>query len=91
MTSVREATKPFKAFKIIKFNIFSYIHKKCDAVAKFIIEPKKGKDGLIDYIVTYQDPKTDNQFTLTTTNDLNEAVERLRITLESEVQAMNKK
>ena len=46
-------------------------------MAKFIIEPKKGKDGLIDYIVTYQDPKTDNQFTLTTTNDLNEAVARL--------------
>ena len=60
-------------------------------LAKFIIEPKKGKNGLIDYIVTYQDPKTDNQFTLTTTNDLNEAVERLRITLENEVQAMNKK
>ena len=33
----------------------------------------------------------DNQFTLTTTNDLNEAVERLRTTLESEVQLMNKK
>ncbi len=60
-------------------------------MAKFIIEPKKGKDGLNDYIVTYQDQKTDNQFTLTTTNDLNEAMERMRSTLESEVQAMNKK
>jgi hypothetical protein len=60
-------------------------------MAKFIIEPKKGKDGLIDYIVTYQDQKTDNQFTLTTTNDLNEAMERMRSSLESEVQAMNKK
>jgi len=60
-------------------------------VAKLIIELKKGKDGLIDFIVTYHDPKTDNQFTLTTTNDLNEAMERLKSTLESEVQAMTKK
>jgi len=44
-------------------------------VAKLIIELKLGKDGQIEYIVTYHDPKTDNQFTLTTTNDLNEAVE----------------
>ncbi len=60
-------------------------------MAKFIIEPKKGKDGQIDYIVTYHDPKTDNQFTLTTTNDLDEAVGRLKTTLESEVEAMKKK
>ena len=60
-------------------------------MAKFIIEPKKGKDGLIDYVVTYQDPKTDNLFTLTTTNDLDEAVSRLKTTLESEVEAMRKK
>jgi hypothetical protein len=60
-------------------------------VAKLIVELKKGKDGLIEFIVTYHDPKTDNQFTLTTTNDLNEAVERLKSTLESEVQAMSKK
>jgi hypothetical protein len=58
-------------------------------VAKLIVELKKGKDGLIEFIVTYHDPKTDNQFTLTTTNDLNEAVERLKSTLESEVQAMS--
>ncbi len=60
-------------------------------MAKLIIELKKGKDGLIEYIVTYHDPKTDNQFTLTTTNDLNEAVTRLRATLESEVEILNKK
>ena len=61
------------------------------SMAKLIIELKKGKDGLIEYIVTYHDPKTDNQFTLTTTNDLNEAVARFKATLESEVETMNKK
>ena len=60
-------------------------------MAKLIIELKKGKDGQIEYIVTYNDPKTDNQFTITTTNDPNEAVERLKSTLESEVQAMTQK
>ena len=60
-------------------------------MAKLIIELKKGKDGRIDYIVTYHDPKTDNQFTLTITNDLNEALARLKATLESEVETMNKK
>ena len=64
---------------------------ECIVVAKLIIEPKKGKDGQIEYIVTYHDPKTDNQFMLTTTNDLNEAVDRLKVTLESEVLAMTKK
>ena len=47
-------------------------------MVKLIIEPKKAKDGQIDYIVTYHDVKTDNQFTVTTTNDMNEAVQRLR-------------
>ena len=48
-------------------------------MVKLIIEPKKAKDGpRIDYIVTYHDVKTDNQFTVTTTNDLNEAVQRLK-------------
>ncbi|MCJ7741792.1 MAG: hypothetical protein MUO95_03805 [Methanoregula sp.] len=69
----------------------SGIEVECMAMAKLIIELKKGKDGLIEYIVTYHDPKTDNQFTLTTTNDLNEAVARLKATLESEVETMNKK
>jgi hypothetical protein len=57
-------------------------------MVKLIIEPKKGKDGQIDYIVTYHDVKTDNQFTVTTTNDLNEAVQRLKETLESEVKTL---
>ncbi|MDD4483572.1 MAG: hypothetical protein PHD55_04290, partial [Methanoregula sp.] len=56
-------------------------------MVKLIIEPKKGKDGQIDYVVTYHDVKTDNQFTVTTTSDLNEAVQRLKETLESEVNA----
>jgi len=60
-------------------------------VAKLIVELKKGKDGQIEFIVTYHDPKTDNQFTLTTTNDINEAIERLKSTLESEVLAISKK
>lgn len=64
---------------------------ECIVVAKLIIELKSGKDGQIEYIVTYHDTKTDNQFMLTTTNDLNEAVDRLKATLESEVQAMTKK
>ena len=29
-------------------------------MVKLIIEPKKAKDGQIDYIVTYHDVKTDN-------------------------------
>ena len=47
-------------------------------MVKLIIEPKKTKDGQIDYIVTSHDVKTDNQFTVTTTNDLSEAVQRLK-------------
>ena len=57
-------------------------------MAKMIIEPKKGKDGQIEYTVNYLDPKTDNTFTITITNGLDEAVERLKSTLEAEVQAM---
>jgi hypothetical protein len=60
-------------------------------MAKLIIEPKKVKDGQIEYIVNYHDPKSDNSFTVTTTNDLNEAVDRLKTTLESEVQMMLEK
>ena len=44
-------------------------------MAKLIFELKKEKTDVFEYIVTYHDPKTDNQFTLTTTNDLNEAVD----------------
>ena len=57
-------------------------------MVRLIIEPKKGKDGQIEFTVNYQDPKTDNSFTITVTNSLEEAVERLKGTLEAEVQAI---
>ena len=60
-------------------------------MAKLIIEPKKAKDGLIEYIVNYHDPKSDNSFMITTTNDLNEAIDRLKSTLENEVASMQQK
>jgi hypothetical protein len=60
-------------------------------MAKLIIEPKKTKDGQIEYVVNYHDPKSDNSFTITTTTDLNEAVDRLKSTLESEVVSMQQK
>jgi hypothetical protein len=60
-------------------------------MAKLIIEPKKGKDGQIEYIVNYHDPKSDNSFMITTTGDLNEAVDKLKSTLESEVASMQQK
>jgi hypothetical protein len=59
-------------------------------MAKLIIEPKKGKDG-IEYIVSYHDPKTDNSFMITSTTDLTEALDRLRTTLESEVVSIQQK
>ena len=58
---------------------------------KLIIEPKKAKDGQIEYIVNYHDPKSDNSFMITTTADLNEAMEKLKTTLESEVKLMQQK
>ncbi len=60
-------------------------------MAQLIIEPKKGKDGQIEYTVNYHDKKSDNSFTITTTNDLAEAVEKLKSTLEADVQAMLQK
>jgi hypothetical protein len=60
-------------------------------MAKLIIEPKKTKEGQIEFIVSYHDPKSDNSFMITTTGDLNEAIERLKSTLESEVQAIMQK
>ena len=60
-------------------------------MAKLIIEPKKTKEGQIEYVFTYHDQKTDNSFTITTTGDLAEAIDRLKATLESEVQAMTQK
>lgn len=58
---------------------------------KLIIEPKKGKDGQIEYTVNYHDPRSDNSFTITTTTDLNEALEKLKSTLVSEVGLMQQK
>ena len=60
-------------------------------MVRIIIEPKKAKDGQIEFTVNYQDPKTDNSFTITITNSLDEAVRRLKGTLEAEVQAMREK
>lgn len=60
-------------------------------MVKLIIEPKKAKDGQIDYVVTYHDVKTDNQFTVTTTSNLDEAVQRLKETLENEVRVLTGK
>ena len=63
----------------------------CIIMAKLIIEPKKANDGQIEYIVNYHDPKSDNSFMITTTNDLNEAIDRLKSTLENEVASMQQK
>jgi len=60
-------------------------------MAQLIIEPRKGKDGNIEYTVNYHDRKTDNSFTITTTADQGEALEKLRSTLDAEVQAMLQK
>ncbi len=60
-------------------------------MAKITIEPKKIKDGQIEYIVTYKDIKTDNQFTVTTTTDLGEALNRLKETLENDVRELDSK
>ena len=60
-------------------------------MVRLIVEPKKGKDGHVEFTVIYQDPKTDNTFTITATNSLDEAMDRLRSTLEAEVQAMMQK
>ncbi len=60
-------------------------------MAQLIIEPKKGKDGQIEFTVNYHDKKSDNSFTITTTHDLNEAVDKLKVTLEGEVASMQQK
>lgn len=58
---------------------------------KLIIEPRKAKDGQIEYTVNYHDPKSDNSFTITTTSDLNDAMDKLKATLLSEVELMQQK
>lgn len=60
-------------------------------MAQLIIEPKKGKDGQIEFTVNYHDKKSDNSFTITTTSDLDEAVEKLKATLIGEVANMQQK
>ena len=60
-------------------------------MAQLIVEPKKSKEGTIDYHVVYPDPKTSNSFTLTITANLPEAMEKVKTTLEAEVQAMLQK
>jgi hypothetical protein len=60
-------------------------------MAQIIIEPKKTKDGQIEYNVNYHDKKSDNSFTITITTDLNEALEKLKSTLAGEVDAMQQK
>lgn len=60
-------------------------------MAQLIIEPKKGKDGQIEYTVNYHDKKSDNSFTITITSDLTEAIDKLKSTLESEVASMQQK
>jgi hypothetical protein len=58
------------------------------SMAQLIIEPKKGKDGQIEFTVNYHDKRSDNSFTITTTHDLDEAVAKLKVTLEGEVASM---
>ncbi|MDD1654003.1 MAG: hypothetical protein LUQ64_05600 [Methanomicrobiales archaeon] len=60
-------------------------------MAQLIVEPKKTKEGTIDYHVIYHDQKSGNTFTLTITGSLAEAMEKLKATLEAEVQAMQQK
>ena len=60
-------------------------------MAQLIIEPKRGKDGQVEFTVNYHDKKSDNSFTITTTTDLNEAVNKLKETLISDLAAMQQK
>jgi hypothetical protein len=60
-------------------------------MAQLIIEPKKGKEAQIDYVVNYHDKKSDNSFTITTPPDLSEAMEKLKSTIEGEVQTILQK
>jgi hypothetical protein len=59
-------------------------------MAQLIIEPRKLKDGQIEFTVNYHDKKSDNSFTITTTQS-NEAVDKLKVTLEGEVASMQQK
>ncbi|HEX3002229.1 MAG TPA: hypothetical protein VHN82_07675 [Methanoregula sp.] len=60
-------------------------------MTQLIIEPKKGKDGQIEYTVNYHDNKSDSSFTITTTTDLNDAPGTLKEMPDGEVQGMLQK
>jgi hypothetical protein len=57
-------------------------------MVKLIIEPKKSRDGTIEFTLIYKDTKTDNSFTITITNEVAELLDHLKATLEAEVQTM---
>jgi hypothetical protein len=60
-------------------------------MAQLIVEPKKTKEGTIDYHVVYHDQKSGNSFTLTITGNLQEALDKVKDSLEAEVQFMQPK
>jgi hypothetical protein len=60
-------------------------------MAQIIMEPKKTKEGTIDYHVVYHDQKSGNSFTLTITGNLQEALDKARDSLEAETQFMLQK
>jgi hypothetical protein len=59
--------------------------------AKLIIEPKKTKDGTVEFTLIYKDPKTDNSFTITVTSEINDLLDHVKSTLEAETQEMTQK
>ncbi len=60
-------------------------------MARLIIEPKKTPEGAIEYTLIYHEKKSDNSFTITITNEMDELLSRLRETLEAEAAAMLQK
>jgi hypothetical protein len=71
---------------MIRKNPYNFL--STDMAAKLIIEPKKTKDGTVEFTLIYKDPKTDNSFTITVTSEIDELLDHLKSTLEGEVQAM---
>ena len=60
-------------------------------MAQLIIEPKKGKDGQIEFIVNYHDKKVTTLSLSRQPMISNEAVDKLKVTLEGEVASMQQK
>ncbi len=60
-------------------------------MAQLIVEPKKTKEGTIDYHVVYHDLKSGNTFTLNIKGNLQEALDKARDSLEAETQFMLQK